>query len=47
MTQNRLTRRKKGVEKYAYVQDYLPIKNLRSGILETTDGRYIKLLEVE
>lgn len=29
------------------MQDYLPIKNLRSGILETTDGRYIKLLEVE
>ncbi len=29
------------------MQDYLPVKNLRNGIVETTDGRYIKLLEVE
>lgn len=47
MTQDRANKWKRGAEKYAYVQDYLPIKNLRSGILETTDGRYIKLLEVE
>lgn len=47
MTQDRANKQKRGAEKYAYVQDYLPIKNLRSGILETTDGRYIKLLEVE
>ena len=47
MTQNRSTRRKRGVKKYAFVQDYLPVKNLRNGIVETTDGRYIKLLEVE
>ena len=25
----------------------MPIKNLRNGIIETTDGRYIKILEIE
>lgn len=34
-------------EKLEFVQDYLPIKDLRNGILETTDGRYIKILEIE
>ena len=30
-----------------YVQDYIPVKNIRHGIVETTDGRYIKILEIE
>ncbi|MFR9200178.1 MAG: hypothetical protein ACLVML_05070 [Candidatus Gastranaerophilaceae bacterium] len=34
-------------EKLEFVQEYLPIKDLRNGIVETTDGRYIKILEVE
>lgn len=34
-------------EKLEFVQDYLPIKDLKNGIIETTDGRYIKILEVE
>lgn len=34
-------------EKLEFVQDYLPIKDLKNGILETTDGRYIKILEIE
>ena len=30
-----------------YVQDFIPVKNIRHGIVETTDGRYIKILEIE
>ena len=29
------------------VQDFIPIKNIRAGIIETVDGRYIKILEIE
>lgn len=29
------------------VQDYLPIRDIRGGVIETTDGRYIKILEIE
>lgn len=28
-------------------QSYLPIRDIRNGIVETTDGRYLKILEVE
>lgn len=34
-------------EKLEFVQDFLPIKSLHHGIVETVDGRYIKILEVE
>lgn len=30
-----------------YVQDFIPVKNICHGIIETTDGRYIKILEIE
>jgi len=30
-----------------YVQDFISVKNIRHGIIETTDGRYIKILEIE
>lgn len=33
--------------KSKFVQDFLPVKNIRHGIVETTDGRYIKILEIE
>ena len=33
--------------KNEYVQDFIPVKNIRHGIVETTDGRYIKILEIE
>lgn len=29
------------------MQEYLPIRDLRNGIIETTDNRYIKILEIE
>lgn len=30
-----------------FVQDFIPIKEIRNGIVELTDDRYIKILEVE
>lgn len=34
-------------EKLEFVQDFLPVKDISYGIIETTDGRYIKILEIE
>ena len=34
-------------QKNEYVQDFIPVKNIRYGIIETTDDRYIKILEIE
>ena len=34
-------------QKNEYVQDFIPVKNIRHGIIETTDDRYIKILEIE
>lgn len=34
-------------KKPEFVQDFLPIKDLKNGIVETKDGRYIKILEIE
>lgn len=30
-----------------YSEDFVPVKDIRNGIIETEDGRYIKVLEVE
>lgn len=30
-----------------FVQDYIPVKNIYNGVIETTDGRYVKILEIE
>lgn len=38
---------KRKPEKLSFTQDFIPIKNLEHGIIETTDGRYVKILEVE
>lgn len=38
---------RKKPEKLDFVQDFLPIKNISCGVIETTDGRYIKILEIE
>ena len=29
------------------MQDYIPVRDIQCGIVETTDGRYVKILEVE
>ena len=34
-------------ERLEFVQDYIPLKEIRNGIVETTDGRYLKILEIE
>ena len=38
---------KRKPEKLEFVQPFLPVKDIRNGIVETTDGRYIKILEIE
>ena len=40
-------KRNRRKEKLEVVQDYLPIRDLKNGIIETTDNRYIKILEIE
>lgn len=30
-----------------FVQDYIPVKNVCQGLIETTDGRFVKILEIE
>lgn len=42
-----VAKRRKKPEKLSFVQDFIPIKSLEHGIIETTDGRYIKILEIE
>ena len=39
--------KKRKPEKLEFVQPFLPVKDIRNGIVETTDGRYIKILEIE
>ena len=34
-------------EKLEFVQDFIPLKELKNGIVETADGRFIKILEIE
>lgn len=40
-------KRRQKPEKLNFVQNYIPIKSLEHGIIETTDGRFIKILELE
>ena len=40
-------KRRKRPEKLDFVQDFIPIKNITHGIVETTDGRFIRILEIE
>lgn len=46
-SEERKEKRRKKLEKLDFVQDFIPIKNLEHGIVETTDGRFIKILEIE
>ena len=52
MTRNasRNTKRKKqksSAELLEFVQDFIPVRSIHHGIIETTDNRYIKILEIE
>lgn len=42
-----LSKQRKKAEKLEFVQDFIPIKDINHGVIETTDGRYIKILEIE
>lgn len=46
MLRSSFAKRKK-LEKLDFTQDFIPIKDIRNGIIMTTDGRYIKILEIE
>jgi hypothetical protein len=38
---------KRNDEILEFTQDFIPVKEIKNGIIETTDGRYIKVLEIE
>jgi hypothetical protein len=39
--------KRKKPEKLEFVQPFLPVRDIQNGIVETTDGRYVKILEIE
>ncbi len=39
-----MSKKKKTIQS---VQDFIPVKNICHGVIETTDGRYIRILEIE
>lgn len=41
-TKSRKRRRKTS----EFVQDFLPVREIRNGIIETTDDRYVKIIEI-
>ena len=43
----RKAKHSKTAKNLEFVQDFIPIKNINYGVIETTDGRYIKILEIE
>ena len=40
-------RNRKEPKRLDFVQDFIPVRDIRCGIMETTDGRYVKILEIE
>lgn len=30
-----------------HAEDFIPVRDIRNGIIETTDGRYLRVIEVE
>lgn len=34
-------------ERLFFTQDYIPVKRIKDGVIETTDNRYVKILEIE
>ena len=47
MTKRKSNKRKSQKERLEFSQDFIPVKEIRHGVIETTDGRYLKILEVE
>ena len=41
-----MTRKKKKGKKQT-AQGFLPVKRIQHGVVETTDGRFLKILEIE
>lgn len=38
--------RKRRSKTSEFVQDFLPVREIRNGIIETTDDRYVKIIEI-
>lgn len=38
--------RKRRSKTSEFVQDFLPVRDIRNGIIETTDDRYVKIIEI-
>lgn len=38
--------RKRRSKASEFVQDFLPVREIRNGIIETTDDRYVKIIEI-
>lgn len=47
MTKRKANKRKSQKKRLEFSQDFIPVKEIRHGVIETTDGRYLKFLEVE
>ena len=43
----RAAKQRKKPERLEFVQDFIPVKDIQNGVVETMDGRYIKILEIE
>jgi hypothetical protein len=39
--------RERNSKNLEYTQSFIPVKEIKNGIIETTDNRYIKILEIE
>ena len=46
-SKSRAERKRRKPEKLEFVQPFIPVKDIRNGIVETTDGRFVKILEIE
>ena len=42
-----MTQRKRGKQRKLTAQGFLPVKKIEHGVIETTDGRYLEILEIE
>lgn len=38
----KMSKQRKNAEKLEFVQDFIPIKDINHGVIETTDGRYAR-----
>ena len=42
-----MTQRKREKQRKLTAQGFLPVRKIEHGVVEATDGRYLKILEIE